>query len=61
MDISRETLRSSLALFLRDLEAYDQGRGTGSSLLIWDLRFQIGSLIGLLYASAPFPLTRRPR
>ena len=27
--ISRETLQSSLALFLKDLEAYDQGRGTG--------------------------------
>lgn len=27
--ISRETMQSSLALFLKDLEAYDQGRGTG--------------------------------
>jgi hypothetical protein len=27
--ISRETLQSTLALFLKDLEAYDQGRGTG--------------------------------
>ena len=27
--ITRETLQSSLALFLKDLEAYDQGRGTG--------------------------------
>lgn len=27
--ISRETLQASLALFLKDLEAYDQGRGTG--------------------------------
>ncbi|MBX3437137.1 MAG: hypothetical protein KF861_06580 [Planctomycetaceae bacterium] len=27
--ISRETLHTSLALFLKDLSAYDQGRGTG--------------------------------
>jgi hypothetical protein len=27
--ISRETMHSSLALFMKDLEAYDQGRGTG--------------------------------
>lgn len=27
--IRRETLQSSLAVFMRDLEAYEQGRGTG--------------------------------
>jgi hypothetical protein len=27
--ISRDTLQATLALFLKDLEAYDQGRGTG--------------------------------
>ena len=27
--IRRETLQSTLAVFLKDLEAYEQGRGTG--------------------------------